>query len=201
MSKSKHLLPLNLQLFAEEPPVGGGEPNPSNPQGGEPQQPPKGGEPQNTSVNNAPVKSAEEIQAEFLKSLGVNSIEDAQKAIKGFGEFQESQKTEAQKQADAFQKAQDQIKSQQSELSTINAKYQAVTKGVNPDAVEDVIKLVQGAEDIGKAIDEVLTKYPHFGKAQSTDTPKPSFGTPKYNEPQTPSEIDKWVAAFKGIRK
>lgn len=166
---------------------------------------PKGGEPQ-TKVE-APVKSPDELQADFLKSLGVNSIEDAQKAIKGFNDYQESQKTEQQKQEEAqskqdeaYKSAQEQLSSKDKEIANLNAKLTAFTKGVNQDAIEDVIKLTSGAENIEEAIDNLLKKYPHFGQAPAQETPKPSFGTPQYNEPKAMSEMDKFLSAF-GVKK
>lgn len=194
------MLPLNLQFFAEEVPSGG-EP-PAQPNAGiEQPLPPKGGEPQGQS-NETPVKTPEQIQQEFLKSLGVSSLDDAQKAIKGFQEFQDSQKTEAQKQSEQLQSTQQQLSSKDAEISNLNAKLSALTKGVRADAVEDVIKLVSGAEDIGKALDEVLTKYPQFGAVapQQREVPKPSFGTPQYNEPKPVTEMDQWLSAF-GVKK
>lgn len=198
-----HLLPLNLQLFAAEDGAGSGsgEPAPANSSnvGGEQNQAPQGGEQQSQNANSEPSKTPEQVQAEFLKSLGVNSLDDAKQALQAYKEFQDSQKSETQKQTEQLQSLQEQLNSKSSENANLSAKIEALSKGVRADAVEDVIKLVSGAEDVAAAIDSVLAKYPQFGQAaqsQQQAAPKPSFGTPQYNEPAQSTELDKWKAAF-----
>lgn len=223
MKTLSFLLPLNLQLFAEDPGAGGGEPGSQGGQGqgtqtggqtgaqtgGQNATPPEGGDKQNQSGNQNPgqqqTKTPEEIQKELLASLGVDKLDDAKEALKAYKEYQDSQKTEAQKQAEQLQTLQDQLAKKDAEAATLNAKVAALSKGVRADAVDDVIKLVQGAEDLDKALDDVLKKYPAFGEGQTStqnqqQQQKPRFGQSNYNGPSQQSELDKWLSAF-GVKK
>lgn len=160
------------------------------------QQAPKGGE----TVSNAPQApsvSPEDAQKALLESLGVKSLDEAKAALDSFKQYQESQKTEQQKQQEQFQSLQEQLQSSNAEKANLSAKIEALSKGVNPDAVDDVIKLVSGEENVGEAIDKLLAKYPHFSQVQQQAAPqKPSFGQPQYKEPQPSTEMDKWKSAM-----
>lgn len=165
--------------------------------GGEQVNTPKGGE-QINNAQQAPSKTPEQLQQEFLKQLGVNSLDDAKAALDAYKQYQDSQKTEAQKQTEQLSTLQEQLNSVQAEKANLSTKLEALGKGVRADAVDDVIKLVAGAEDVGAAIESLLAKYPQFGQqAQAQQAPsKPSFGQPQYNEPAPSTEMDKWKSVM-----
>lgn len=167
-------------------------------------QPPKGGEPQVNNAPPAPSANPEDTQKALLEQLGVKSLDEAKNALEGFKQYQESQKTEQQKQVEQMGTLQDQLKSANAEKANLSAKVEALSKGVNPDALEDVIKLVAGDENVGEAIDKLLAKYPHFAQTQANQqqtAPKPTFGQPQYNEPAQSTEQDTWKAVMQKFMK
>lgn len=180
---------LNLQYFAEEDPADpqpaptpvGGDPKPSNPNEG-------GADP-------TLQPSADEIKASFLKELGAGSLDDVKNSLKAFKDWQESQKSDTEKLQGQAAELQKQLETVNAQNALANAKIAALGKGVRADAVDDVIKLTQGAEDVNKAIDEVLKKYPTFGQAQ-TAPGKPTFGQQDYNKKPPATEKDNWLKAF-----
>lgn len=91
-----------------------------------------------------------------------------------FKEWQESQKTESQKQNE---KLENEIKAREEaeeRASRLEAKVECLSKGVASESVDDVITLaktmVSDTLTIDKAIDKVLEKYPSF-KVSGTETP------------------------------
>jgi len=93
--------------------------------------------------------------------------------LKAFNEWKESQKTEQEKNAEKIKLAQEAQTAAEQKAAVLEAKYTAVSKGVKPEAVEDVIALaknkVSDKVTLEQAIDSVIEKYPHFGA--STDKP------------------------------
>lgn len=185
---------LNLQYFAEDPAPadptpqpGGSDPTPSNStQGG---------------ADPTPQPSADEIKASFLKELGAENIDDVKNSLKAFKDYQDSQKSDAEKLQGQAAELQKQLDAAKAAQSLADAKIAALGKGVRADAVDDVIKMVSGAQDIGKAVDELLKKYPVFGSQQATppNPGHPTFGQQNYN-PKVPStEADKFIDAFKKV--
>ncbi|MDD9147832.1 hypothetical protein OYT88_04615 [Sporolactobacillus sp. CQH2019] len=193
---------LNLQYFAEgdpadpqpTPPQGGGDPQPSNPNKG-------GSDPQ--SNNPDPQPSADDIKASILKELGVDNLDAAKQSLTAFKEYQESQKTESQKLQDQAAELQKQLDAANAAKTLADAKIAALAKGVRPDAVDDVIKMVSGAKDIGKAVDEVLKKYPVFGSEGQQTPPAspghPQWGQQNYNQKTQQTEVNKFIDAFKKV--
>lgn len=186
------LLTLNLQFFAENGEAQGssveGENNQIDIQTQGTEEPSvEGGESQNqggivqsqTDVNIDQVKS--QAQIEMLKNLGFDDVDSLKDALTKFKEYEDKNKTESQKLAEKVQSLQKQLTTTQSEKEILNAKVIALSKNVKSDAIDDVIALAkaQGQDDIGKAIDSVIEKYPHFtnGGDQSIDDQqqKPKF--------------------------
>lgn len=95
--------------------------------------------------------------------------------LKAFHEWQESQKTEAEKTADKIKQAEDAKTAAELKAAEYEAKCAAMTKGVRAEAVEDVIALAKSkvSDDVTleQAIDSVITKYPQFS---GTVAEKPS---------------------------
>ncbi len=91
-----------------------------------------------------------------------------------FKEWQESQKTESQKQNEKLETEIKAREEAEERASRLEAKVECLSKGVASESVDDVITLaktmVTNTLTIDKAIDKVLEKYPSF-KTSGTETP------------------------------
>jgi hypothetical protein len=182
-------LRLDLQFFAE----GGEGGQPSNPtpagnggQGQQPQDPPKQQEPSKTftqeDVNNIVAKEAKKAQEKLLKQLGIEDFNSAKEGLQKFKEWQDAQKTEAQKQAERLQELETKYNTVSEENASLKAQIAAMKAGVHADYVEDVVilaqRLVNDDTTIDDAIAKVVEKYPHFKEAQQQQQDqKPQFST------------------------
>lgn len=94
--------------------------------------------------------------------------------LKAYKEWQDSQKTDEQKQNEAITNAEKAKSEAEQRASEFEAKYTAMSKGVKSDAVDDVIALakvkVSDATTLEQAIDSVIAKYPQFGGNAPTIT-------------------------------
>jgi hypothetical protein len=221
-------LRLDLQFFADDnggnEPNGGNDPNggsvpnggntpngdPGNTPNNQPNNPPKQDQQPNNDktftqddVNNIVAKEVKKAQEKLLKQLGIDDFNSAKEGLQKFREWQDAQKTEAQKQAERLQQLEQQFTAVQQEKESLAAQLAAVKAGVHADYVEDVVVLAQRFvnEDttIDEAIQKVVEKYPHFKQAQQEPTqqdPKPQFTTGQHQK-QPQSELEKWLAAFK----
>ena len=94
--------------------------------------------------------------------------------LKAFREWQDSQKSEAEKTADKIKQAEEAKTAAEQKAAEYEARCAAMTKGVRAEAVEDVIALAKSkvSDDVTleQAIDSVIAKYPQFSAA----TEKPS---------------------------
>jgi hypothetical protein len=197
-------LRLDLQFFADQDggnePNGGNVPNGGNTPNGDPNNTPNNqpNDPPKTftqeDVNNIVAREVKKTQEKLLKQLGIDDFNSAKEGLQKFREWQESQKTEAQKQAERLQQLEQQFNAVQQEKENLMAQLAAVKAGVHADFVEDVIVLAQRLvnEDttIDDAIAKVIEKYPHFKEApqQQDEPPKPQFSTGQHaktsgNEP------------------
>ncbi|EIJ79118.1 hypothetical protein PB1_16214 [Bacillus methanolicus PB1] len=215
------LLRLNLQFFAD----GDGGDSGEGGQGGQGDQPPnqtpagdggQGQQPQNQQnqqdppktftqddVNNIVAKEAKKAQEKLLKQLGIEDFNSAKEGLQKFKEWQESQKTEAQKQAERLQELETNFNTVNEENASLKAQISAMKSGVHADYVQDVVilakTLVNEETDIEAAIQKVVEKYPHFKQAQQEpqqQDPKPQFTTGQHQK-QPQSELEKWLNAFK----
>jgi hypothetical protein len=145
-------------------------------------------------VNNIVAREVKKTQEKLLKQLGIDDFNSAKEGLQKFREWQESQKTEAQKQAERLQQLEQQFNAVQQEKESLMAQLAAVKAGVHADFVEDVIvlaqRLVNEETTIDEAIQKVIEKYPHFKEApqQQDEPPKPQFSTGQHaktsgNEP------------------
>lgn len=205
------LLRLNLQFFAEQSdPNAGGANNPdpaANP--GEQQQ--GGPDPQNPSneggktftqedVNSIAAREAKAAKESLLKQLGVEDFKNAKEGIAKFKEWQESQKTEAEKMAESLKDYETKYNTVSSENESLKAQISAMKLGVNADSVPDVVALaknyVSDEVDMNAAMQMVVEKYPHFKEQQQEETPQPKFTNGEHKK-QPSSELEAWAAAFK----
>lgn len=203
------LLRLNLQTFADPEPTPPGEPTP--PAEPTPQAEPKTADSEPPSktftqedVNSLVAKEAKKAQEKLLKQLGVEDFNNAKEGLTKFKEWQESQKTEAEKQAERLKELEANYSNTSNENTTLKAQISAMKAGVLAESVEDVVTLaktmVNDDLDMDAAIAKIVEKYPHFAQQQEqVDDPKPSFTIGKH-EKQPSSEMDAWLEAF-GVKK
>lgn len=106
--------------------------------------------------------------------------------LKAFNDWKESQKTEQEKTAEKIRLAAEAQTAAEQKAALLEAKYTAVSKGVKPEAVEDVIALaknkVSDTVTLEQAIENVIEKYPQFGAASdkpaTTGVTTPNNGSP-----------------------
>lgn len=131
-----------------------------------------------TSQETEPAKSAESAPAE--KTFTQKELDDIVKQrldrakkdmptkdeLKAFREWKDSQKTAEQKAADDIAAANSAKEVAEREKQALEIKVACLSKGVLPEAAEDVIalaaRLTDDSTSIEKAVDMVLEKYPSF---------------------------------------
>lgn len=130
-----------------------------------------------------------------IKDLGFSDVETAKNALAEYAKWQESQKSEADKQAEALTAKDKELANAQAENKILASKLAALSKGVNAEAVDDVIALAERlvADDISidDAIGQVLAKYPQFGKQEPVEEKKPTITVPGNPSAQNSLEITK----------
>ncbi|HFI0083531.1 TPA: hypothetical protein ACGOR9_001182 [Streptococcus suis] len=130
-----------------------------------------------------------------IKDLGFSDVETAKNALAAYAKWQESQKSEADKQAEALAAKDKELANAQAENKILASKLAALSKGVNADAVDDVIalaeRLVTDDVSIDDAIGRVLAKYPQFGKQEPVEEKKPTITVPGNPSAQNSLEITK----------
>src|SRR5690606_28650957 len=94
-------------------------------------------------VNRIAAREAKEAQEKLLRQLGIEDINCAKEGMQRYREWQESQKTEAEKQAEQLQKLQEQSQILAAENEQLKAKLAAVQAGVNPNSIDDVVVLAK----------------------------------------------------------
>ena len=188
-------LKLNLQFFAE------GEPNgdtkvdePKDPKDQTHLDDPTGldetpqEEPtlKQSDVNNLIAKETKKAQEKLLKQLGVEDFNNAKEGLAKLKEWQDSQKTEAQKQAEQLEATNKALQEAAQAKQELEYKLAALEVGVNKDSLEDALVLAQryvnDETDITTALTKVVEKYPHFG-ATKQESPKPNFASGQYTPP------------------
>lgn len=131
--------------------TGGGDPKPTTPA-------------QNTESNKEPQKADE-------KDDTLSSEELAE-----FRKWQESQKSDAEKQAAAIGKAEKARLAAEERAAAAELKLTAISKGISADALNDVIALaktkITDKVTAEQTIDEIIKKYPAF-----TESSKPGITT------------------------
>jgi hypothetical protein len=157
-------------------------------------------------VNNIAAREAKKAQEKLFKELGIEDFESAKEGMSKFQEWQESQKTEAEKQADKLNKLEKSHADTQAENANLKAQLSAVKAGVNPESVEDVVALAerQVTEEVSidEAIKQVIKKYPHFAAAaeeKKDDEGNPYFSTGKHVSKST-NKDDPFAAHLARIR-
>lgn len=117
-------------------------------------------------VNNLVARESKKATEKLLKELGVEDFKSAKEGIVKLKEYQEAQKSDAEKQADELNRLKGLEQSQKAQINTLTATISALKIGVRSEAVDDVILLAQKAVTneltIDEAIKKVIEKYPQF---------------------------------------
>ncbi|HEQ8011615.1 TPA: hypothetical protein ACM6KF_001770 [Streptococcus pyogenes] len=105
-----------------------------------------------------------------VKDLGFDDVESAKDALKAFQEWQESQRSESEKQTEILNAKDKELEEARANNKALNAKLAAMFLGVNAESIDDVIalseRLVTDETSMEDAIKTVLGKYPHFGQTK-----------------------------------
>lgn len=181
-------LPMNLQFFAE----GDGADDANNNAGGAEDSNAGGqnnGEDQNsgnnsgeksftqTEVNNMMTKEKNEGKRSILKSLGFKTEEEALKAIEGYNKFLESQKTEAEKNKEALDKANNEKANALKRATEAENKLAIYNAGVNNEYIEDVLAIAILKVTEEKNLETVLKEMKEDKKYESFFAKEISGGT------------------------
>lgn len=134
-------------------------------------------------VNGLVAKESKKAQEKIFKSLGFEDIKSAKEGFEKLKAWEDSQKSESEKSAEALNAKEQELAKALSDNKTLSAQLSALKQGVIADSVDDVIalseRLVSDEASIDDAIKQILTKYPQFGTKQEQDEekPKPTFAT------------------------
>ncbi|WP_054704733.1 hypothetical protein [Bacillus sp. JCM 19041] len=205
--QQKTRLPFELQFFAKDSPPSGDQQTDQTDQSGGQEQPPTQQQEETKTfsqddVNNVAAKEAKKAQEKLLKQLGIDNFDNAKDGMAKFKEWQDSQKTEQEKQAERLQELEANYSTASEENNGLKAQISAMKAGVKADSVEDVVvlaqRLVNDDTDMDTAIKQVVERYPQFGAEQQKEEgpPKPTFSNGDHQK-KTETDADKWAAAFK----
>ncbi|WP_426981226.1 hypothetical protein [Bacillus pseudomycoides] len=208
MQKPYRLRLNEMQFFSEggdNPPVApeGGEPNVATPETTPPtnQEPPA--QPPVSFTQEQMDEAKQQQEASFLKKLGVENLDQLKQTVKGWNEYQESQKTEQEKTNEKLTSFETQLQEKNESLFNLQAENAAIKSGIteekNLNAVITLAKTkVSDDIDITKAIGMVVEEFPHFKGVveEPQGTPKPTFTTGLHQK-KTLTEAEQWAAAFK----
>jgi len=208
-NKQTFFLPLDLQFFAEETE---GETNQQENNTQETNQQESAGDTQSQNeaktftqdeLNSFLAKQKNDTQNKVLKQLGFENVEKAKESILKLREFEESQKTEQEKQAERLKELETNQSTLSDENSVLKAQISAMKAGVIADYVTDVVTLaktmVSDDVDMDTAISKIVEKYPHFAQkeeSQQQEQSKPKFSQGKHGT-QSTTEAEQWLNAFK----
>lgn len=149
----------------------GGDPNTSTPEN-------------SVQANVAPVAEKTFTQSEVNALITARLERDrkgqpSKEELAEFHKWQDDQKSAEQKHTEALRAETDRANAAEKKAAALEAKLLATSKGVSPEAADDVVALasLKVGDDmpLEKAIDEVLKKYPLFtGTTVSTTTGVPA---------------------------
>lgn len=111
---------------------------------------------QNNSVDVSKVKA--DAQAEFLKSLGYENEDDLKTVLGEYKKHVDSQKTDVQKAQDDLSAVTKELAQEREARILAEAKYEAVSAGVKPGLVDDVVLIAKSRVTKEKNISQVLSE-------------------------------------------
>jgi hypothetical protein len=153
-------------------------------------------------VNGLVAKESKKAQEKIFKSLGFEDIKSAKEGFEKLKAWEDSQKSESEKSAEALNAKEQELAKALSDNKTLSAQLSALKQGVIADSVDDVIalseRLVSDEVSIDDAIKQILTKYPQFGTKQEQDEekPKPTFATAGNPTAGTNNQEDAFLKAL-----
>lgn len=108
-------------------------------------------------VNAMMAREKNDGRRSVLAELGLgDDLEAAKKSVEGYNKYLEAQKTEAEKQAEAIQKANKASEDAMARATKAEAKLTAISKGVKSDVVEDVVVIALQKVSKDKSLEAVL---------------------------------------------
>lgn len=132
-------------------------------------------------LNDIVAKQTKEAQEKLLKKAGFTDFENAKEGMAKFIEWQESQKTEAQKQQEAYEQAQALLNAEKQRAQSLETQLLAIKLGVDNESFDDFIVLSKAKVNdnitLEQAMQETLEKYPHFKGVTKIASPSPKFTT------------------------
>ena len=159
-------------------------------------------------VNGLVAKEAKKAQEKVLRDLGITDFSSAKEGLNQFKQWQESQKSEADKQAELLATTQKENAEAKSQIQMLEAKVAALSLGVKAELLDDAILLANHlvSEDvtIDTALAQVLEKYPMFKGANdiqvNEEVSKPTItvsGTPSGKGTEIQDAFDSVLARYK----
>lgn len=118
-------------------------------------------------VSGMMAKEKNEGKRSILKSLGFKSEEDAKEAIKKYNEYLETQKTEAEKQQEALNKANSEKDDALNRAKVAENKIACFNAGINTDCIDDVLAIASTKVTDEKDLDAVLKEMKEDKKYES----------------------------------
>lgn len=120
-----------------------------------------------SEVSGMMAKEKNEGKRSILKSLGFKSEEEAKDAIKKYNEYLEAQKTEAEKQKEALDKANNEKLDALNRAKLAENKVACFSAGINSDCIEDVLAIASTKVTEEKDLDAVLKEMKDDKKYES----------------------------------
>lgn len=200
----KQLLTLNMQTFAED----GAEDTKTDPA-----EKPEGGsngtgtdKPEDKKeektftqeqVTGIAAKESKAATEKILKDLGITNFDNAKEGMQQFKEWQDSQKTEADKAAERMTELETTASEKDGTIQTLQYENAALKADVNLDYLDDVVALAEKRVTDDVSIDDamkaVMEQYPQFGKVKAEPETKE---TPHFLGGQHKSGSDKELDPF-----
>lgn len=196
---------MNLQRFAEEPEK---ETDPAeNPEGNttvtDGEKETKTSEDKTFTqedVNRIAAKESKSATEKILKDLGVDDFDNAKDGLQKFQAWQESQKTESEKEREQYEATQKALDEKNAAYQSVVYENAALKAGVNTDSIDDVIALaekrVTDDVDINAAMKAVVELYPQFSNVEVKEEvkPKPHFLSGNHNTASEQGATDPFAA-------
>lgn len=156
-------------------------------------------------LNRIGTKEHSKGYSKALKDLGFDDAEAAKTAFKAYQDWQEAQKSDQEKQAEALTAKEKELEAVQAEKKLLEAKLSAVGLGVKAESVDDVIalaeRLVSDEVAMDTAIGQVLDKYPQFGTSQEETAIRPSITATGNPSVATTDKVDPFQAIIDSYKK
>lgn len=167
MKNEKNVLPLILQLFAEDNNNGDNGSENNNQESGEKTF-------TQSQVSSMMAKEKSEGKRSILKTLGFNCEEDAMTAMKELKEFKDNQKTKEELLNDNIKNANSDKDKAIARAEYAEQKLSCLSAGVNSDSLDDVLAIAKLKVSDDKNLDKVLeemkseSRYCSFFKSNNS---------------------------------